>query len=239
MLKANHLSGFGAFTASSGGEGNDANTVLLLHCDGADGSTTFTDASVGGAHGDATVTGDAHVETDQSVFGGASFYGTQSGAGHINYPSDADWNLGGSGGGNDFTIDFWMRIVSENSTASSVGIMSTNTGGSGWSVIVNLGSTIGLRVGTSTSNLSWSSSANTWYHVAIIREGTTVTCAIDGTSIGTYPDSDMSNDGQALYFNSFAVPSFPSDLYLDEIRISKGIARWTSFPFTPPTEAYG
>jgi len=30
--------------------GNDSNAKLLLHCEGTNGSTTFTDVSIGGGH---------------------------------------------------------------------------------------------------------------------------------------------------------------------------------------------
>lgn len=94
--------------------GNDQYTKLLLHCDGADASTTFTDASQA-AHGNATPNGNAQVDTAQSKFGGASalFDGTGD---FLSYADHADWHFGSG----DFMADFWVRFNSV-STAKFIG----------------------------------------------------------------------------------------------------------------------
>jgi hypothetical protein len=57
-------------------------------------------------------------------------------------------------------------------------------------------------------------------------------------SIGTYADGDFNNDGVALSIGALSTSSASSlSGWLDEVRISKGIARWTS-NFTPPSSAY-
>src|SRR4029077_19618229 len=91
-----------AVAGSGGAGGIDSNTMLLLHCDGADGSTTFTDASQY-AHSVSRV--GIKVDTGQSKFSGASAQFTKTSNEEISSPDSSDWDFGSG----DFTIDFWMR----------------------------------------------------------------------------------------------------------------------------------
>jgi hypothetical protein len=81
---------------------------------------------------------------------------------------------------------------------------------------------------------------NTWYHFAFVRYGNIFSHYIDGvlsvsthTTANSMPDTDSRLViGQLNYTAGASI-----DGYADEIRISKGIARWTT-DFTPPTMAY-
>jgi hypothetical protein len=82
----------------------------------------------------------------------------------------------------------------------------------------------------------------TWQHIAIERVGNQLWLFEGGTLVST---DTLSMNISFNNANAFAIGSFPAyesthgyKGYLDEIRISKGIARWTS-NFTPPTQAYG
>lgn len=212
--------------------GNDAFTRLLLRCDGVDGSTTFTDVSVGGAHGPATVSGNAQVDTAESVFGGGSLLCGGSGD-WLSYPSHADWNLGSPGGGNDFTIDFRFR---PNALSGGIyALIGANPANAGWQVYADGGS-LKVNFGPATEQTVATAFSNgAWYHIAIVRSGTTTTVYRDGTSIGTCTDVDWNNDAGALRVGSEGTTSLNG--WLDEVRISKGIARWIS-NFAPPTAPY-
>src|SRR5215510_10654891 len=80
--------------------------VLLIHCNGTDGSTTFTDSSVS-AH-TVTADGNAQVDTAQSQFGGASalFDGNVDKLEITGTLGDFNFGTG------EFTIDFWIRFSS-------------------------------------------------------------------------------------------------------------------------------
>ena len=93
------LAGTGAAKLSLRRRENDA---LLLHFDGADGSTTFTDSSL--TPKTFTANGDAQIDTADSKFSGASglFDGTDD---YITTPDSADFVLGSE----DFTIDLWFN----------------------------------------------------------------------------------------------------------------------------------
>jgi hypothetical protein len=87
-------------------DGNDAFTKILLHMDGTNGSTTFTDTNAGGSAHTWTANGNAQISTAQSKFGGASglFDGTGD---YITTPDHADYTLGSG----DFTIDLWFNCT--------------------------------------------------------------------------------------------------------------------------------
>ena len=80
-----------------------------------------------------------------------------------------------------------------------------------------------------------------WYHIAVVRNGSTVTIYRDGISVGSGSDTVSHNPstattlmiggGSATGFNNFYFNG-----YLDDLRITKGYARYTS-NFTPPTFA--
>ena len=210
---------------------DDAYSVVLLHFDGTDASTTFTDES-GKTW---TATGNAQIDTAQSVFGGAS--GLFDGNDYISTGDSDDFYLPA-----DFTIDFRVRF---NSTANSQYFYSQETTfpnnlGIKYDAVNN-----GLRYFIYGASISldvvkaWTPNKNTWYHIAWVRNGNNYLSFVDGTQLGT------------TNTNTNTVPNIPASAliaiqqggaeglngWLDELRISKGIARWTT-NFTPPTSAY-
>lgn len=208
--------------------GIDAYTMLMLHCDGTDTSTTFTDSSTNQVAKTQTANGNAQIDTAQSKFGGASglFDGTGD---YLTTPDSADFNYGTG----DFTIDFWVRF-------------NTRTGDD---TFYDRNATVRILLGIFGGNLyfyiggvvlsnAWTPSLATWYHVAFVRSGTSCWTFVDGTIFGGPATNSSNITGAATLFigaNLEAGDGF--DGWFDELRISKGIARWTA-NFTPPTEAY-
>jgi len=80
--------------------------------------------------------------------------------------------------------------------------------------------------------------ATTWTHVAIVRVGTTVTLYVNGTSAGSYASAgtDLKYTG-TKYIGSQSGSSSYMNGYMDDIRITKGFARYTA-NFTAPTAAF-
>jgi len=210
---------------------NFANVSLLLHMDGADGSTTFTDNS-SIAH-TVTPNGNAQIDTAQFKFGGAS--GIFDGTGDFLQISDHSSLDLGTG---NFTIEGWVR---PNATGIQ-GIIGKGdpTTTSGWALFFNSGPNLhvfqnGIYRCTSNSNQS----TGTWYHFAAVRNGTTWTLYIDGVAQTTTGTSSDNLDNAANLRIGGQLTGVGGDFngWLDDIRITKGVARYTS-NFTPPTSAF-
>jgi hypothetical protein len=75
---------------------------LLLHGDGANGSTTITDSSR--LTNTVTAVGDAQISTAQSKFGGASIAFDGSGD-YLTISSSSALSIGSG----DYTVEFWIR----------------------------------------------------------------------------------------------------------------------------------
>jgi len=146
---------------------------LLLGGEGADTTTVFTDESPV-ARGNATVGGNAQVDTAQFKFGAASLLLDGTGD-YLSFADSADWHLGTV----DFTIEFFVRFNSLPATnqvfigqwGTLAGQLSTTfykstTGNLEWAV-----STTGSNVFVDIS-ATWGPVINTWYHVAIDYDGT-------------------------------------------------------------------
>jgi len=209
----------------------DTDCVLMLHCDGTNASTTFTDSSFSSVK-TVTAAGDAQISTAQSKFGGASglFDGTGD---YLTAPDSADWDLGTG----DFTIDFWYRPAVSTSGVAYVFFDRNNNGvlqlRRHTSDILRL-----VVLATNVNFTTWTPSINTWYHVAVTRAGTSVYCFVDGTQNG----STGSNSGNIQGTTGIAVGAqengnLPVNGWIDEFRLVKGTAVWTA-NFTPPTAAY-
>lgn len=211
----------------------------LLHFDGADGSTTFIDET-GKVW---TANGDAQIDTAQSKFGGASglFDGTGD---YVDTPDSTDFTLGS----NDFTIDAWFQ---DNASGGAFRfIAGQTTGGFGVEFSFDLGLTSGdvlrLRVGQSAATVSvqgttqFNNSTNTgWHHVAAVRIGNTLKLFVDGVQEGgDVAISGAVNDSSAnLFVGQRGDGSLVWSGWIDEFRLSVGVARWTT-NFTPPTLPY-
>jgi len=213
--------------------GIDSYTKLLLHCDGANASTTFADASAS-AH-TLTANGNAQVSTASPKFGtGAALF---DGSGdYLSAADNADWNFGTG----DFTLDCWVR---RNGSQNYAGIISTSIlAMRNWTLRI-INGTVGFYADPDAELLSSSTTLDdlTWTHVALVRYVNTLTLYFNGTSVGTFDATGktFAGGGQGLIIGRHYIDH--DDYYfngqLDEIRISKGIARWTA-AFTPLTEAY-
>jgi hypothetical protein len=224
-----------------GANGNDSFAKLLLHCDGTDASTSFPDAS-GGGH-TVTANGSAQVDTAQSVFGGASALFNGSGTNdYLSVPDSADFFFDTS----DFTVDFRLRFSSIGANEGLIGQRADASNYWQWIIDTNLLRFLAVSGGTIRADytVAHGLSATTWYHMALVRNGTSLLMFRDGTSLSL-------TTGTAISTNS--VPNVAAALeigrqnfnsanqyingWMDEIRISKGIARWTT-GFTPPSSAY-
>lgn len=205
----------------------DELTVLLLHCDGTDASTTFTDSSP--SNKSVVANGSAQVDTAQKEFGTGSFECTVGGS-YLTVADSADWDFGTG----DFTIDFWFR---PNATGTQT-LISRNGFGD---YRINYDSTT-LQVhlgGIEVILTSWSVSTGTWYHFALTRASSNVRAFLNGAQVGsTASNSSDINSAGSLFIGIESSIANNFNGWMDEVRISKGVARWVA-NFTAPVRAYG
>jgi hypothetical protein len=225
----------GIYQAVGGGGGPTdpefANVALLLHMDGANGSTTFTDSS--GTPKTVTAVSPAAISTTQFKFGGASglFDGTNG---------ELTTNILGSAfGTSDFCVEGWMWPNSAGN-GNFRGIIGNGTGFGRFSLHLDGNTPPRLRVfsdGVLSSNSTTAVSTNTWSHFAFTRSGNTYRIFLNGVSVWSATESGLNlntSDPIRIGFNS---PGARWRGHLDEIRVTIGVARYTA-NFTPPTEAF-
>ncbi len=219
-------------------DGNDEYTKLLIHSDTTDESDDIIDSSVQ-TH-EISDEGDVHHETDAEKFGDSSIYFDGNGD-YLEITDDEDWYFSDG----DFTIDFWVNFdLSALSTHQCLYSQFQST--INYSAILKypnndiwLTFTPGCQY-----RYSWSPTAGQWYHIAVVRDGTNMRLFIDGSQVTPY-QTDVAIGSSAIpdHVDDVNIGRFhsgntcPFKGYMDEYRISKGIARWTS-NFTPPPEPY-
>jgi hypothetical protein len=206
----------------------DLNAKALLHFDGANNSTTFTDA----AGHTFSPTGAAKISTTQSKFGGSALSITNT-TDALTSAASTDFNVGTG----DYTHEGWIYLTQLASSQSlfSFGTSSNYTqayygGSTGTVYVYNNGSVII----TGSTVLA----ANTWYHVAVSRASGTTRLFVNGVLNGTAADTNnltAAGGNQVIVGNSFAGNAALAS-YFDEYRFSN-IARYTA-AFTPPAAAF-
>lgn len=202
--------------------GIDSYTKLLLHMDGVDNGTTFTDE----CGETVTVVGNACTKTGIKKFGTTSGYFTGN-SGYISVDSPLDFN------NSDFTIDFWLYPTGNSTTVFATGNYSW-AADVGFIVSVNRDA-IHFSIGRDTLFASAPINFNTWQHIAIVKTGSKQYIYADGVLKG---QCDVANYGTFtnIYIGTRPDYEWNTPVYIDEFRLSN-TARWTS-DFTPPVCAY-
>jgi hypothetical protein len=217
-------------------------TVLLLHNDGPDGSPTFTDDSNSGHI--VTTHGNTQIDTAQSIFGGASGYFPNSINNYLAAAGHSDFDFGTG----EFTIDFWGKFndFSPGTNNFSPVIVSKNCDVAGYDgnwlfkIYAAFGPSFGTLNGTGDVESVYANfplNTGQWYHFAAVRQGNTLRLYVDGNEVGSGTVTKPLMDGA----NGITIGMWDGNYlngWIDELRVSKGIARWTS-DFTPPTGPYG
>ena len=208
--------------------GIDEYTKLLLHLD----EDPIVDASDYGQ----TVT----KYDGATIVGGGKFdscLNISSGDGYLIVDDNSHMDVGG---GESFTIDFWVKL---NSLPGHVWSQQV-TGGDYIRILLNTGWFIyqNTNVGFMfIGSIAWE--MDRWYHLAVVKDapGGTYYLFIDGELSNSEGNLDTPVTvglphyiGVLHYGSTFA---WGLDGYLDEFRFSKGVARWTE-AFTPPTGSY-
>ena len=216
----------------------DIYTKLLVQSDTIDGDSRFTDSSVQ-TH-PITAHGNTHHSSLEKKFGSTSIHFDGNGdflsiGGH----PDFDFGL------DDFTIDFWANF---SSTAAKQVIFTKNTpGGSGSDspiVLYTHNAVLQLYMSSPAGGFDiisgWKNfgtiAPNVWEHYALVRNGSIFYLFKNGVLQDTLNSSlSLLTNSEPVYIGNrdYSANQDYFSGYIEEFRISKGIARWTS-DFTPP-----
>jgi hypothetical protein len=215
---------------------NFSSVVLLLHFNGTNGQTTTTDSS--NSHHVMTNSSSIVLTTSKFKWGTASsdFTGAAGGCSWTS-PDSADWDFGSG----QFTIEGWIYFNATGSyTFAGQWAWSTQLA---WSfemtssTILFRYSSNGSGNGTTVSG-SWSPAINTWYHVCVDRDASNV--------LRVYVDGVIKASATVAvtFWNSTNVLEIGCDIasgrlngYIDDVRITKGVARYGG-TFTPPSAEF-
>ena len=152
--------------------------------------------------------------------------------------------------GSDFTIEVWAYF---NASVSGTGYFfvahAASFASNAGFAFLRHGDTDNLRFiytndGTGASGYKITDSTNTfipttntWYHLAVTRSGSTVRLFINGVVSGSSTQTtSIYPSTHNITIGTDAAGNYPMNGYLSDVRITKGLARYTS-NFTPPTAA--
>lgn len=238
MLHVFHQGQFGRRKiAAAATDPNFANVRFLLHFEGADASTTFSDNSPVGTRPIWAPTGNAQIDTAQFKYGSAS--GLFDGTGDYLTDSTGQCLLGTA----DLTVEAFVRL---NATGRHTIVdRRTNAGGYVLDIgpsteprffIINNAATFHGATGATTL------STGVWYHLAGTISGTTIRIFVNGTQDGSGTFSGTRGEPVAAVNCYIGTdPSFTAGRqmngWIDEVRGTNGVARYTA-NFTPPAAPF-
>lgn len=227
---------------------NDS-AALVLQANGSNGSAVFSNSA--SASHPFTAHGNACIRTNTSKFGCGAIQLDGNGD-YLTSPGDADWNFGTA----DFTIDGWInpseapwiiRLVAGGTHVDGPWNMWFFGLGNGWSGGGETVMNFGVYDGSGYWENWWSGTPFTvvtgvWSHWALVRSGSRIYGFWNGVKVY---DWDM---GSVAQVNSGASGLIIGARYMatmnnlceyvngqmDEVRVMKGVAKWTS-DFTPPS----
>ena len=170
------------------------------------------------------------ISTQQKKFGTQSSSYTATGYQTVTNSTSLQMASG------DFTIEGWIY---RNASGATHSIMCKGSSTTGWLLQVNSSNQL---VWTSTTTALKTSTttipATTWTYFAITRSGTTGYMFINGTQEGsTFTDSTNYNQSENMFIGCDRSNLNGLNGYLDDIRITKGVARYTA-SFSAPTSQF-
>lgn len=184
------------------------------------------------------VAGSTQISTAQYKFGTGSMYfnGTTD---YITTTGTSQLMLFGTGA---FTIEHWVKFTSTTAYINSIGDNSYFTTTNNFLFMWNYAGAGRLSFWINNAAVCSTTNAynnDAWHHVAVTRTTAgVITIWVDGVADGTASGYGSTNvgTGSIIIGNQAQVSRYWAG-YIDEVRITKGYARYTS-NFTPPTLAF-
>lgn len=216
---------------SSDGDPHWDKVVSLLHFDG-----DLTD-EIGRVW---ESVGSSVVSSDESVFGGSSLK-VPTTTGLVRAANSVDFDFGSG----DFTIEFFLRPSSVTSWASYLDKRESGSFLAPFMIQRN-SNTNQIMFRSAYTSGSWAVTItathpplNMWAHVVYERWGGVFLAFINGVQVGSADGGSYSllTNTATLNIASTGDNVYGMAGYIDELRITKGVARYTE-NFTPPTEPF-
>lgn len=233
--------GFGKLYAKTGSGNFSDETVLLLQLEGANGSTDIEDST---SKHTPSFEGDGQISEADQKFGASSGYFDGNGD-YIQVSDNTDdFSFASS---QDFTIDFWANFSDSQPGTSCRGLFTNNIYTTNALALLDCEDGTVKLYSSGAPRISASMpSANQWHHYAVVRSGgSSIKLYVDGTQGGStwsQGGAFVSGDlGMLIMTRQHSPTGSAMKGYLDEFRVTKGVALWES-DFTPPegpTEATG
>jgi hypothetical protein len=185
---------------------------------------------------DLETVGNAQISTSVSKFGGGSMYFDGTGD-YLQIPNSQNFVFGAG----NWTVECWVYL---NSTARQGFVALENSSGTNvaWELGLNASTKFRVLVQTSAGQVvidgTTTPTTGVWYHLAAVRNGSTVTLYVNGTSeaTGSVSTNAIVAESSPVFVGQYGY-GFQMNGYIDDLRITKGIARYTA-NFTPPTSQF-
>jgi hypothetical protein len=200
----------------------DGSTKLLLHFEGLAGGAFPEDTGKS-----VSSFGNAVLSSAQSKFGGYSAYFDGAGD-YLSVPSNIpDFQFGSD----DFTIETWIyRTVAQD------GMIVENLAGSNWQCYISNNKIYfyytNPTAGVTILNL------NQWYHLTWMRKSGILYMFVNGVMEASVPYPASTTGAGPMYIGSQLASSWWFAGYIDELRITKGKAHYSTAGFTPPNAPF-
>ena len=180
--------------------------------------------------------GNAQVSTTQSKWSPTSMYFDGTGDWLLSTP-----NVTNDFGAGNFTIEAWIYMTSTSNYFYIYNSSNANFNSPNFTFLYDI--SLGLRMyahaGTYTVNQGSTSgwAANTWYYVALVRNGGTITIYRNGTSLAsgsTFSGVSFGSATAPLQIGGSSPDSRSNNGYIQDLRVS----RYARDVTTTPTAAF-
>lgn len=226
------------------GEDYDAfwtSVVFGMHADGADNGTVFTEVK----GKTATPSGNVVTKTSIKKYGTASLY-FDGNNDYLTFASHADFGFGTG----DFTIEFFVYKAGNSVISIGMGILFDMRSAEPSAFIemhlrrsdVTDPNKLEVYINGATRIMSSTGFTTSFNHVALERKAGVTKLFVNGVNEGSsYTDANNYATSGLVIGGRFAAVSGDyrsHNGYIDEIRITKGVARYDGSNFTPPQKAF-
>ena len=219
---------------STAGDDQFAKVTAMFNFDGSDGDTTTSGLDASNKNLTLSYSSGDQLSNTQKKFGATSLYV----ADNVTVSSSDGFNMGTG----DFTIEGWYYLTQFNNHFLYDQWASSSTGSGNIQIYVKSNEGGAIRVyydGSSRFTTTGGFSLNTWTHLAVVRSSNTITVYFNGTADGTTQSysGQFGKTGDLYIGDQHAGGGGAPQMYVDDLRVTKGLARYTS-NFTAPTTAH-